>query len=300
MQTESNTVRMSGTIVREITPLTPNDCFTIFSRSKKEFNSPLHCHEEVELNLILNAAGAKRIVGDHIGEIAETELVFVGSNLPHGWFNYKCASREIREVTLQFHKDLLDEKFLQRNQSSDIRTLFENARYGILFSKETTNSIAPRLMSLTEQNGFSSILELLSILHELSLAKDNKILSDPTYAKEVYNDSSRRIDKVFEYMNASFNNPVTLADVAKIANMPEASFSRFIKKKTGYTFIDNLNEIRLSHVSRMLIDTTHSIAEIAYKCGFNNMANFNRTFKSKKGCTPKEFRENYLGKQVFI
>ncbi|WP_324370423.1 helix-turn-helix domain-containing protein [Pedobacter sp.] len=50
----------------------------------------------------------------------------------------------------------------------------------------------------------------------------------------------------------------------------------------------------------MLIDTTHPIAEIAYKCGFNNIANFNRTFKSKKGCTPKEFRENYRGKSIFI
>lgn len=300
MQTESNTVRMSGTIIREITPLTPNDCFTIFSRSKKEFDFPLHSHEEMELNLILNAAGAKRIVGDHIGEIAETELVFVGSNLPHGWFTYKCAGREITEVTLQFHKDLLDEKFLQRNQLSDIRSLFENARYGMLFSKGTTKSIAPRLMNLSEQNGFSSILELLSILHELSLAKDSKMLSGPTYTKEVYKDSSRRIDQVFAYMNASFSNPVTLAEVAKIANMPEASFSRFIKKRTGHTFIDSLNEIRLSHVSRMLIDTTHSIAEIACKCGFNNLANFNRTFKSKKGCTPKEFRENYLGKRVFI
>ena len=101
-------------------------------------------------------------------------------------------------------------------------------------------------------------------------------------------------------MNAHFSVQVTLSEVAKIAGMPDASFSRFIKQRTGYTFIDSLNEIRLGHVSRMLIDTTHSVAEIAYKCGFNNMANFNRTFKSKKGCTPKEFRENYLGKRVFV
>jgi transcriptional regulator GlxA family with amidase domain len=50
----------------------------------------------------------------------------------------------------------------------------------------------------------------------------------------------------------------------------------------------------------MLIDTTHSIGEIANKCGFNNMANFNRIFKQKKGCTPKEFKRNYTGQRVFI
>jgi hypothetical protein len=39
--------------MREITPLTPSDCFTIFSRVKNKFDFPLHYHEEYELNLII-------------------------------------------------------------------------------------------------------------------------------------------------------------------------------------------------------------------------------------------------------
>jgi AraC-like DNA-binding protein len=101
-------------------------------------------------------------------------------------------------------------------------------------------------------------------------------------------------------MNINYNRQVTLAEVSKLANMPEASFSRFIKKRTGKTFIDTLNEIRLGHASRLLIDTTNTIAEIAYKCGFNNISNFNRIFKRKKFCIPKEFRETYAGNRVFI
>ena len=106
---------MNG-IMKEITPLTPNDCFTIFSRVKKEFNFPLHFHEEFELNLILNAKGAKRIVGDHIDVIDDIELVLVGSNLNHAWFTHQCESEEITEVTVQWHKDLFDDKLLKRNQ----------------------------------------------------------------------------------------------------------------------------------------------------------------------------------------
>jgi len=287
-------------LIREITPLTQSDCFTIFSRVKKEFDFPLHNHEDMELNLIINGKGAKRIVGDHIAEIADLELVLVGSNLNHGWFNHNCKSKEIKEITLQFHKDLFDEKFLKRNQLSNIRNMFEQAKRGVLFARETIEQVAPRLQNLGTQSGFASMLELMSILHELSISRGNKMLSDASFTKEDFNYNSRRIEKVFEYMNAHFSVQVTLSEVAKIAGMPDASFSRFIKQRTGYTFIDSLNEIRLGHVSRMLIDTTHSVAEIAYKCGFNNMANFNRTFKSKKGCTPKEFRENYLGKRVFV
>ncbi len=72
------------------------------------------------------------------------------------------------------------------------------------------------------------------------------------------------------------------------------AFSRFFKQKTGSRFIDSLTDIRIGHACRMLIDTTHSITEIAYDCGFNNISNFNRIFRKKKGYTPKQFRFQYL------
>jgi AraC-like DNA-binding protein len=286
--------------IREITPLTPSDCFTVFTRVKKDFDTPLHNHEDMELNLIINGSGAKRIVGTHTAEIGELELVLIGSDLSHGWLNHKCKSKEVEEVTLHFHKDLFDEKLLERNRLSAIKNLFEQAKEGILFSKETIEQLSPRLLNMGNHTGFASVLELLSILHELSVSSGSKTLSSATIDNDVQNYISKRIEKVYEYMNANFNAQVTLTEVAKIAGMPDASFSRFIKQRTGQTFIDSLNEIRLAHVTRMLIDTTLPIADIASKCGFKNLANFNRTFKSKKGCTPKEFRDNYLGKRVLI
>jgi AraC-like DNA-binding protein len=59
-------------------------------------------------------------------------------------------------------------------------------------------------------------------------------------------------------------------------------------------------EVRLGHASRLLIDTTQSISEIAYDCGFNNISNFNRIFKKKKNCTPKKFREIILMEAGFL
>ncbi|WP_375418272.1 AraC family transcriptional regulator [uncultured Hymenobacter sp.] len=291
---------MKQEIMREITPLTQNDCFTLFSRTKKKFDFPLHYHEEFELNLIVNAPGAKRIVGDHIEQIDELELVLVGPNLYHAWFTHKCETEDIRELTIQFHKDLFEDRFLRKNQLSFIRTMFEKAQRGILFSRDTIERLKPRIIALEQKNGFDSVLELLSILHDLSTSRNIRTLSDATSNNEQLNYNSRRIEKVFEYMNANYGRVITLTEVAKVANMPEASFSRFIKKRIGNTFIDSLNEIRLGHASRMLIDTTHNIAEVAYKCGFNNISNFNRTFKKKKNCTPTEFRENYSGTRIFI
>jgi AraC-like DNA-binding protein len=292
---------MSTNIIREITPLTQNDCFTIFSRVKKEFSFPLHYHEELELNLIINAKGARRIVGDHIDNIEDMELVLVGPNLYHAWFTHQCQSEEIKEVTIQWHKDLFEDKLLRRNQLSFIRNMLERSQKGILFSRDTTKALAPRILSLNQKNGFDSVLELMSILHDLSISRNMRTLSDASFTNEHFTYNSRRIEKAFEYMNNNYDKPISLGEVASVVNMTEVSFSRFIKKRTGNTFIDSLNEIRLGHASRMLIDTTHSIAEISYNCGFNNISNFNRIFKKKKTCTPKEFRENFnSGTRVFI
>ncbi|MBC6109963.1 helix-turn-helix domain-containing protein [Pedobacter fastidiosus] len=288
-------------IIKEITPLTQNDCFTIFSRVKQDFDFPLHFHEEFELNLILNAPGAKRIVGDNIEEITDMELVLVGPNLSHVWTTHNCKSEEITEVTIQWHKDLFDDKMLRRNQLSFIRKMFERSVRGILFPRETIEKVHQRILDINQLQGFDSVLELMSILHDLSSSKSMRVLSDATFNNDqVLNYNSRRIDKAFEFMNANFNKPITLKDLSKLVSMTEVSFSRFIKKRTGNTFIDSLNEIRLGHATRMLIETTHSVSEISYKCGFNNISNFNRLFKKKKHCTPKEFRENFSGTRVFI
>ena len=294
---------MKNKLLREITPLTPGDCFTLFYRVKSEFDFPLHSHEEFELNFIQNGKGSKRMVCDHLDEIDNLELVLVGPNLQHGWFTNKCKSKEIKEITIQFHRDLFDEKFLHRNQMGFIRTMFERSLRGILFSKETTQAIMPRLFDFTKKHGFDSVLELMSILHDLSTSRNMRTLSDVSFNNsESISYNSRRIEMVMKYLNNNFDKTVTLGEAARLAAMSQVAFSRFFKMRTGQTFVDTLTEIRLGHASRLLIETTHGITEVAYKCGFNNISNFNRIFKKKKDCTPKEFRQefNASGIRTFI
>lgn len=294
---------MNEHILREITPLTEADCFTIFYRDKKDFDYPLHYHNEYELNFIMNAEGAKRIIGDHIDEAGDYELCFVGPNLQHGWFGSNFHGGEtITEVTIQFHREFFDEKFLQRNQLLYIRQMLEKSARGILFSQATTRQLAPRILALNKKQGFDSVLELMSILHDLSTSRGFRVLSDSSFSgSEKYNYSSRRVEKVMAFTKKNFDKPITLAEVARLTNMTDSAFSRFFKLRTGITYIDCLTEIRLGHASRMLIETTQSIAEIAYNCGFNNISNFNRIFKKRKGCTPKELRESYThGSRVFV
>lgn len=287
-------------VVREITPLTQQDCFTIFSRTKDGFDFPLHYHEEFELNYIENAQGAQRVVGDHLETIENRELVLIGPLVHHAWFNAQCRQKNIKEITIQFHKDLFEDKFLNKNQLSFLKSMLLLSGRGIAFSQETIQQVAPRINNLNKKNGFDSVLELMSILHDLSISRNMRILSDTNFLKPADQYHSTRIDRTFDFMTKNLDKEISLKEVAKLANMTEVSFSRFFKQKTGSTFIESLNDIRISQAARMLIETAQTVSEIAYACGFNNMSNFNRTFKRKKGCSPKEFRMTYSGRRIFI
>lgn len=288
-------------VMREITPLNSSDCFTISARTGKKSEVPLHYHDEFELILITNGKGSKRVVGNSIGVVDDTELIFIGPNLYHAWFTHQCDSEAVTETIVQFHKDLFNESFLNRNQLCFVKNMLNNARRGILFPKNIIGQVATRIEGLKDKNHFDAVLELLGVFHVLSLCPDIRLLSDPGFSDEKIEQKGRRIERVFEFMYANYHKNVSLVEIAEIANMPATSFSRFIKKRTGKTFVEILNEIRLGYASRMLVDSNKTIAEIAYQCGFNNISNFNRTFKYKKLCTPKEFRETFsAGKTIYV
>ena len=84
-------------------------------------------------------------------------------------------------------------------------------------------------------------------------------------------------------------------DVSKVAAMSPVSFNRFIKKRTGKTFVNYLNDIRVGYAARWLVEKDSSISEIAFRTGFNNIANFNRIFKSLKKITPSQYRDEFYG-----
>ncbi|MFY9154092.1 MAG: hypothetical protein WAO52_18875 [Prolixibacteraceae bacterium] len=163
-------------IQREITPLSQGDCLLVFDRVKNKFDFPVHFHPEYELNLILNAGEAKRIVGDHRSNINNSELVLVGPNVYHGWNDGNCKSTEIHEITIQFHRDLIHDNLLARNMMKPIRDMLNNASRGIQFSDQTIFQISPILRNLSKNNGIEAFIELISVLHILSVSENQKLL----------------------------------------------------------------------------------------------------------------------------
>lgn len=107
--------------------------------------------------------------------------------------------------------------------------------------------------------------------------------------------NSDRIRKVCEYIEQNYQEKIKIKDLAISLNMTETTLSRLMKQRTGRSFVDFVNDYRIGFASRWLTETNQTIAEIAFRCGFYNISNFNRIFRKSKGCTPGMYRENFSG-----
>ena len=294
---------MERKVLNEITPLGIHDFMYVADRHKQEMDYPIHYHNVMELNFVENAAGCRRVVGDHSEVIGDLDLVLITSaDLEHVWEQHECHSSDIHEVTVQFKFDMENENSpLRTNPFKSICKMLERARHGLAFPRSAIMTVYNRLtrLSLIDES-FLMAQELLSILYELSKFDDARELSSSSYAKVSLESESRRVLKVKNYIDQHYKDDIRLEQLADLIGMAPTAFSRYFKHRTGKNLSEYIGDIRLGYAARRLVDTTDTVAEICYTCGFNTLSNFNRQFRKRKGCTPTEFRENYYKTKVII
>lgn len=280
----------------DITPLTDKDCFLVVQRPQPGFNYPLHCHLEFELNYLEHAKGVLRQVGKSIEEIGERDLVLVAGGMRHTFINPNAnEDKEMFQITIHFNHTLFD-SLLHKRHFESIRLMFDNAAGGLVFSEEMARQIEGELKNLSNDeypDSFHNLLRLIELLKILSLDRKAHRLNKGEICPGQQDFLPERIENTLRYLHNNHGKSITVANVTKLLGMSEASMNRFLKQWTGKTFIDHLNDIRIADAVCRLIETTDSISEIGYKCGFNNLSNFNRIFKKRKGCTPMEYRKRF-------
>lgn len=289
-------------IIHEITPLMGNDVLYIADRHKKEFTYPIHNHSVYELNFVENAKGVRRIVGDSQEVIGDYDLCLITSpDLEHVWEQNECHSDDIREITVQFDFSMSDETLFGRNPYASITRMMQEAKKGLSFPLQAIMKVYGMLDTLSSvKDGFYAVQQFLTILYELSRCENARTLASSSYAKVTVEDDSRRILKVKNFISKNYMDELRLPELASLAGMSSSAFSRFFKLHTGRNISEYIIDLRLGYAARMLVDTAKSISEIGFDCGFNNLSNFNRIFKKKKGCSPSEFRESYHKARIIV
>lgn len=280
-------------ILKEITPLGKNDLFIANYWPDNQMDFPLHFHEDYELCLTLNVRG-KRILGNLVEDFTEKDLVITTPNVLHcykrddAFLNVRCEV-----VVIQFPKELPSWGIFDTDQLRNIRNLLCQPAPGLKFSEETAEAVRKRLLRLPGTEGFEAVQLFLGILHELACADRTQVELIGVQSSDSTLPHSRRINKIVQFVEKNYHHKISLEDVGELVGMSASSVSRFFKQRTRHNFWDYLNGFRIDRAAQMMIETEHTISEISYACGFNNISNFNRVFRERIGTTPSDYRNKF-------
>lgn len=273
----------------------PEQSFTVRSEilEVKKYTS-LKSHVNFEIALIENCAG-KRFVGDHIEDFEGTELVLLGSFLPHCW-QYQDTiddSAPPQATVVHFFPDFLGKELLEKPETLHLNRLFTNAAKGILFSGPTVIKAKHILSQMLFESGLSRAALMLQLLDVLALSDTYRTLSSPSFNIIETSIEANKINRVFDFIFKNYKEDISLQDVAALIPMSTAAFCRFFKLKTNRTLVEFIKEIRVGHAAKLLMEGNCNVTEACYKSGYNNISNFNKHFKDVKGLSPRDFTKQY-------
>jgi len=251
-----------------------------------------HYHEEFELIYFLEGQGI-RIVGDHISDFKQGELVLVGAWLPHLWRNdaQEANGNEADFIVIKFRETFGDIHLFSLPELSKIKKLLKKSHRGLFFSRKVKEQVHQVILKLVKSQGAEKLILLLQVLQVLSTEKEFSPLSSPEFKRPVQPLVEDRLQTVINYIFINHHKNISLEEIAEVAIMTPPAFCRFFKKRTNKTFSHFLNEFRVEKSCQLLLDNRKPIKQICYEVGFNSLTNFNRAFKSFKGLTPSTYRK---------
>lgn len=268
--------------------------FTVFRETGTYFPVPWHFHPEYELVLVTKSTG-RRMIGDHIGYFDEGDLVFMGPLLPHVWVNDAVylngqADHQADAFVIHFNQTFLGNDILSIPEMESLKEVLNLANRGLVIKGQAREKINKLMAGMIEMNGLQRLSALFTILDLISSTSEYEVLASPAFCQNIELKASDRFNKVTEYIMRNFDRDITLPEIASVANMAVTTFCNFFKQFHRKTFINYLNTVRIGHACKLLGENNQTIVGVAYECGFNNLANFNRQFKKLKNMTPSEFR----------
>lgn len=277
----------------ETKSLPQKDCLYIIDRYIDAFSPEIHISADYEFTLICNCKGVKRMSGHDAEALSDIDLTLAGPGAGVVYIREGEPASTLRIVTVVFSRDLFSSALLNKTLFSSIGELLDAAAGGVVFTRQCAMSVFGRLEALSDiKSDFARLLEFLSILYSVSAPGCYRARQDMP-ADEAPDSRDPRVALIQKYILANFRSDIKLADLAALAGLTPTAFSRFYKMKTGCSVSDFIIDIRLNYAASMLTETDKAVSEICTECGFKNVSNFNRIFRKKRSCTPRQYRESY-------
>lgn len=250
-----------------------------------------HFHPEFEL-VYIEGANGKRHVGQHTSNFKGSDLVLIGSNIPHLNFDYGIKTTYHKEV-LHISASFKEKVFAEIEELEDVYELLEKSQHGIAFFGETKETVGNIMKQLQAMDRFGQFLKILQLLKILAQSKEFELLHSNPIINDKANKQQQRLQRVYSYIDEHYSKKIALDDVAESVNLGKEAFCRYFKKNTGSTFTHFLNQYRITQAKRLLL-TGKNVSEACYECGFESLSYFNRTFKKVSGENPSSYRNAHV------
>lgn len=274
-------------------PKTGQSSFHIQVDEEPYFYDTLHQHPEIQLTLIAQSSGSL-IHGDYLGTFGPGDIFLIGPNVPHVFRNDKRFYEEhtpgaARALTLFFDLHTFGKPFLELPEARSLADFMQLAKQGMRVKPEAGEPIADLIRQVFQCMGMDRLILLLQILNLLSDPARYDLLTSSLQTKRMNEVEGKRLNDIFNFTMKEYGRAIRLEEVASLAHMSPSAFCRYFKQHTRKTYLDFLNEYRISQACRLLLETDKPISQVCYESGFNNLSNFNRKFKQLKQKTPREF-----------
>lgn len=245
-----------------------------------------HLHNDFELFCVLEGTG-KLSTKNYSQDLKTGSLLLLNSNEAH---KIDTGSDNVTALILQFSNHFLYDYYPNiRNtvfRQTDIMHALPSAEQKILWGyiRQITEAYI-REEDCFELKCVCGLAELLLLLLKF-IPYD--ILNENEYAQ--HKKRSERMNRVISYLEANYQMPVRLQDVADLEQISPTHFSHFFSEAFGITFQEYLNKIRFEHAARLLGNGTLSLSDVAASSGFSELKYMTKMFEKTLNCKPAAFR----------
>ncbi|MBB6624779.1 helix-turn-helix transcriptional regulator [Clostridium gasigenes] len=252
--------------------------------------TPHHWHEDIEI-IYLIEGDVKAGVNNELYNLKKDDILII----PPGGVHYFLKEMDYSErAVIQFRMSIYDTFLTGNKDRVAIKPMFNKCRFlseGDEFYELMRNEIKSIIKEYEQKdNGYKIFLKArLYDLAGILMRYMPKDCEDINYDKQ--KERLGKLDNVMRYVEKNYSDKIVLDEIANVAGFSKFHFARFFKENTGMTFIDYLNNFRISMAEWTLINEDCSITEVSFKTGFNSIKTFNRVFKQLKGCSPMEYRK---------
>ncbi|MBP1990711.1 AraC family transcriptional regulator [Paenibacillus eucommiae] len=265
------------------------------NRAKETLQLAEHTHDFVEICYVCEGKGF-HVVNDQIIPVTKGDLFVIPIGTSHV---FRPDSAKKNQQLIVYNCLFQMEPILEFSQAIpidddpdySITDLLQENSASYLHCREQGSELAELFNKLHQEFGQRTIgyplmrfTLLIQLLVQISRYRNK---GDPSIPLTSLSSS---INQALDYMKLRFNQPLTLELIAQMTGLSSRQFYRLFKQQTGQTFVQYLQNIRITKSCELLRSTDNKINEIAYLVGYHDLKFFHAMFKQRLGLTPRQYR----------